>query len=54
MWDPCIPEATEMFERMNKFHKREMYRSRLLWKEVKDGNGLVVQLVPVVDVLYKF
>lgn len=54
MWDPCIPETTEMFERMNNVHKRELYRSRILWKEVKNEQGLTIQLLPVVDMLYKF
>lgn len=53
-YDPCVPEALEMFERMNNVHKREIYRSRLLWKPFKDEAGNFIQLVPVCDILYKF
>ena len=54
MWDPCIPEVTEMFERMNNVHKRELYRSRIIWKTYSNPDGTLVQVVPVVDMLYKF
>jgi hypothetical protein len=54
MYNPRILEAFEMYERMTKNHAEELYRSRLLWKEFKDKDGNVLQLVPVADLLFKF
>lgn len=54
MYDPCIPEVTEMVERMANIHKRELVRQRVLWHTIKSDNGTVLQLVPVLDILYKF
>jgi len=54
MWDPCIPEALKMFEDMTTKHTRALYKSTLVWKEYKDEAGEVIQLVPVVDMTFKF
>ena len=54
MRNPHIMEAMGMFEHMTRIHKEELYRSTLFWKEIKNGNGNVVQLVPVADLLFKF
>ena len=54
MYNPRITEAVEMFERMTRTHKDEMYRSRLLWHEIKAGDGSLIQIVPVCDILFKF
>lgn len=54
MYNPRILEATEMFERMTKVHEGELYRSRLIWYEIKDKDGAVIQPLPVVDLLFKF
>lgn len=54
MYNPKIEEAIEMYERMTNRHMGELYRSRLLWYEVKDGAGNVIQPLPVADLLFKF
>lgn len=53
MYDPCIPEALKMFEDMTTRHKRELYFSRLIWKEV-ERNGELIQLVPMLEMEFKF
>lgn len=53
MFDPCIPEVNDAFMHMNQVHKRELWRSRLLWKEIHDSKGMILQVVPVMDFLYK-
>jgi hypothetical protein len=53
MFDPCIPEVMEAFVEMNRVHKRELWRSRIIWREIKDSQGKIIQPVPVIDLLYK-
>jgi len=54
MYDPCIPEALDMFRDMTTKHKRELYRSQLIWKEYKAEDGTLIQLVPMLDLEFKF
>jgi hypothetical protein len=58
MYDPCIPEALKMFEDMTTRHKRELYFSRLIWKEIeregKNGKMELIQLVPMLEMEFKF
>jgi len=54
MYDPCIPEALDMFRDMTSKHKRELYRSQLIWTQIKDEGGFIIQLVPSLDMEFKF
>ena len=53
MYDPCIPEALKMYESMTSRHTRELYFSKLVWKEiVRDGE--LIQVVPCLEMEFKF
>ena len=54
MYDPCIPEALKMYEIMTSKHVREILQSKLIWIEVKDEYGIIEQLVPTLDITFKF
>lgn len=53
MYDPCIPEALKMYEHMTSRHVRELYFSKLVWKEI-ERDGELIQVVPCLEMEFKF
>ena len=54
MYNPRFKEALKMYEDMTSRHVEELYTSKLIWKEIKDPDGYIIQIVPVVDMTFKF
>ena len=54
MRNPHKLEVTERFEYITGRHAEELYYSRLYWREIADQKGAIIQLVPIIDLRFKF
>lgn len=53
MYNPHFDKCISMCENIAKFHVGELVSMRLSWLELKDIDGDVYQIVPLLDVKFK-
>ena len=54
MYNPQFLKTIEMVETIHRAHVGEILQTKLTWAELKDGAGDVYQIVPLLDIQFKF
>ena len=53
MYNPKFQETLSMCESIARTHAGELQLMKLEWLELKDADGYVYQIVPLLDVVWK-
>lgn len=54
MYNPHFLKTIEMVENIHRAHVGEIAETKLTWAELKDELGNVYQIVPLLDIKFKF